>query len=67
MVQLAFDARTVQPYNPPTDIEDQPRDTSRKWSPLQQNIFDFVEHGQGNAIALAVLAAVALLAKVLFG
>lgn len=54
MVQLAFDARTVKPYNPPTDIEDQPRDTSRKWSPLQQNIFDFVEHGQGNAIVEAV-------------
>lgn len=54
MVQLAFDARTVKPFNPPTDIEDQPRDTSRKWSPLQQNIFDFVEHGQGNAIVEAV-------------
>jgi len=54
MVQLAFDARTVKPYNPPTDIEDQPRDTSRKWSHLQQNIFDFVEHGQGNAIVEAV-------------
>ncbi|ARB11211.1 putative UvrD superfamily I DNA helicase [Pseudomonas phage JG054] len=54
MAQLNFDASTVKPFNPPTDIEDQPRDTSRKWSPLQHDIFNFVEHGQGNAIVEAV-------------
>lgn len=54
MVQLDFNARGVKPYNKPDDIEDQPRDTSRKWSPLQTNIFEFVEHGQGNAIVEAV-------------
>ena len=50
MAQLNLDASTVKPFHPPTDIEDQPRDTSRKWSPLQHDIFNFVEHGQGNAI-----------------
>lgn len=54
MAQLNFDATKVTPFQAPTDIEDQPRDTSRRWSPLQQNIFDYVEHGTGNAIVEAV-------------
>jgi DNA helicase-2/ATP-dependent DNA helicase PcrA len=36
------------------DIDDQPRDNSRTWSPYQTNIFDFAEHGQGNGIVEAV-------------
>lgn len=54
MAQLNFDATKVTPYQAPTDIEDQPRDTARRWSPLQQNIFNFVEHGIGNGIVEAV-------------
>jgi DNA helicase-2/ATP-dependent DNA helicase PcrA len=54
MSTLNFDATKVAPHNPVDAIEDQPRDTSRVWSVHQNRIFDFVEHGQGNAIVEAV-------------
>lgn len=55
MAQLNFDARTVAPHAGfPDDIQDQPRNTGRKWSTFQQNIFSFVEFENGNAIVEAV-------------
>lgn len=52
MAKLDFNASN-HPV-PKDDIEDQPRDTARVWSDKQVTIFDFVEHGTGNAIVEAV-------------
>jgi DNA helicase-2/ATP-dependent DNA helicase PcrA len=54
MAKIEFNARTVAPSNRPTEIDDQPRDTSRVWSAHQNRIFDFVENDLGNAIVKAV-------------
>jgi DNA helicase-2/ATP-dependent DNA helicase PcrA len=56
MAKLDFNASNHKPFgaNAPADINDQPRDTARSWSDKQVAIFDFTEHGQGNAIIEAV-------------
>lgn len=50
MAQLSFDASSVKPYNAPEPTVE----PKRTYSKYQQNIFDFVEHGDGNAIVVAV-------------
>jgi DNA helicase-2/ATP-dependent DNA helicase PcrA len=54
--ELNFDASKVKPAGVPADdIQDQPRNTARKWSPYQQAIFDFVADPKaGNGIVVAV-------------
>lgn len=54
MANLNFDASKVQAWEAPVDITDQPRDTGKKWSEYQKAVFEFVEHGEGNAIVEAV-------------
>lgn len=54
MTQLNFNAGNVRPFKAAPDIEDQKRDTTRVWSPYQEDVFSFVAHGQGNAIVEAV-------------
>lgn len=49
-----IDVSGVQPFEGVGNIEDEPRDTTRRWSTFQTSIFAFVEHGQGNAIVEAV-------------
>jgi DNA helicase-2/ATP-dependent DNA helicase PcrA len=52
---LNFDATRVQPAPVPADdIQDQPRDTGRRWSPYQQAVFHFVSSCSGKAIVIAV-------------
>jgi len=52
MTTLNFNAANVKPIKAP--IEDQPRETGVKFSTFQQDIFNFVEFGQGNALVEAV-------------
>lgn len=54
MAQLGFDASKHTPYHAPDGISEQPRDNTRRWSPLQTAIFDYVEKSKGNAIVEAV-------------
>jgi DNA helicase-2/ATP-dependent DNA helicase PcrA len=55
MSDLNFDASKVKPAGVPADdIQDQPRDTGRKWSQFQQAVFQFVSTASGNAIVVAV-------------
>lgn len=54
MSQLGINVSGVTPFEGVGNIEDEPRDTSRRWSTFQTSIFAFVEHGQGNAIVEAV-------------
>jgi DNA helicase II / ATP-dependent DNA helicase PcrA len=49
MATLNFDARTVKPAQEPEVIS-----SARTWSDYQQKLFDFVQHGVGNAIVEAV-------------
>jgi hypothetical protein len=54
--ELNFDASKVKPAPAPADdIQEQPRNTKRKWSPYQQAVFAHVADPQaGNAIVVAV-------------
>jgi DNA helicase-2/ATP-dependent DNA helicase PcrA len=54
--ELNFDASKVKPAPVPADdIQEQPRNTKRKWSPYQQAVFAHVADPQaGNAIVVAV-------------
>jgi len=56
MATLNFNASNVKPFGAgaPVAIEDQARDTTRSWSDKQVAIFEFTEHGVGNAIIEAV-------------
>lgn len=49
-----IDISGVAPFEGVGNIEDEPRDTSRRWSSFQTSIFAFVESGTGNAIVEAV-------------
>lgn len=54
MSNLNVNVAGVKPYEGVGNIEDEPRDTSTRWSSFQTAIFEFVESGQGNAIVEAV-------------
>lgn len=56
MAILNFDARKVAPHAGfADDIQDQPRDAGRVWSPYQTNIFNFVaDVNAGNGVVEAV-------------
>lgn len=54
MAKLGQDVSNVVPFEAPTPLEDQPRNTTRHWSSFQTSIFAFVEHGTGNGIIEAV-------------
>lgn len=55
MAQLNFNAGNHKPHlNVPDDISEQKRDTATRWSVYQRAVFDFVEHGRGNAVVEAV-------------
>jgi len=54
MGNLNVNVAGVTPFEGVGNIEDEPRDTSTRWSSFQTSIFAFVESGQGNAIVEAV-------------
>lgn len=54
MGDLNINVANVQPFEGVGNIEDEPRDTSKRWSSFQTSIFAFVETGHGNAIVEAV-------------
>lgn len=54
MSQLGINVSGVMPFEGVGNIEDEPRDTTRRWSSFQTSIFAFVETGNGNAIVEAV-------------
>jgi hypothetical protein len=56
MARIDFNASNHKPFGAgaPVAIEDQARDNTRSWSAYQTRVFDFVEHGTGNAIVRAV-------------
>lgn len=54
MAGLNLDVSKVKPHEGFGDILNEPRDTSRVWSPFQTSIFAFVETETGNAIVEAV-------------
>jgi superfamily I DNA/RNA helicase len=55
MSDLNFDASKVKPAGVPADdIQDQPIDTGRKWSPYQQAVFSHMSTSSRNAIVVAV-------------
>jgi superfamily I DNA/RNA helicase len=54
MGNLGINVAGVQPFEGVGNIEDEPRDTTRRWSPYQTCIFQFVETGTGDGIVEAV-------------
>ena len=54
MAKIDFTAPKTAPRQAADPIEIQPRNSARAWSSYQIAVFDFVEHGQGNAVVEAV-------------
>lgn len=54
MSNLGINVSNVVPFEGVGNIEDEPRDTTTRWSSFQTSIFAFVETGTGNAIVEAV-------------
>lgn len=54
MADLNVNVSNVKPHEGFGDVLSEPRDTSKRWSQFQQNIFNFVDTGTGNGIVEAV-------------
>lgn len=54
MSKMNIDLQAITPHEGFGDVLSEPIDRTRRWSEYQTSIFAFVEHGQGNAIVMAV-------------